>query len=72
MDDMHKRVLSVIECKNPSCKHKMTREGYPDDWPDDDISEDRIHSDWNNDLTPFCIKCPSCGHYTGNKIHRTP
>jgi len=71
MDEMHGRVLSVIECKNPSCRQKMTREGYPDDWPDNDVPEDRIHSDWHDELTPFCVHCTSCGHFTGNKVERS-
>ena len=71
MSDMRGRVLSVIECKNPSCGHKITRVGYPDEWPDDYIPEDRIHSDWNDELTAFCVNCPKCSHFTGNKIERS-
>lgn len=68
MTDKHGQVLSVIECKNAACGHKMSRVGYPDDWPDEYVSDDRIHSDWNEELTEFCICCVRCGHYTGNKI----
>ena len=71
MDEICGRVLTVIECKNPSCDHKITRQGYPDEWPDEGDSEDRIHSDWNESLTPFCVKCVKCGHFTGNKIERS-
>ena len=71
MSDMHGRILSVIECKNPSCGQKITRQGYPTDWPDDYVAEDHIHSGWNDDLTAFCVYCENCGHYTGNKIDRS-
>lgn len=71
MDEMRGRVFSVIECKNPSCRQKMTREGYPDDWPEENVLENRIHSDWTDELTPFCVRCISCGHFTGNKVERS-
>ncbi len=70
MDEMQGRVVSVIECKNLACARKITREGFPDEWPDEHIPDFRIHSDWNDELTAFCVLCVSCGHYTGNKIQR--
>lgn len=62
MSPKRKKTSELVQCGNPTCRHRMLADGYSATIPPDAAPE-RIHREYHPDQPMRTVMC-TCGHYT--------